>query len=318
MDNNNPLALVLITIIILWVIGKLLARAQIKIEATSARSQIRGVKLGNQLHVSGLSDSNLQTLKSIILSRDIKMLSYFIAYYKPTFIKLEECISTLRTRFNAFLAKPLDNASEIEKIAAANRVLLADQPKRYNFSALNRAELRNLYEFDEKKQRQINYEFIAKFGGDHNFMDLFNLYVKLRSNANQVQYIPKTNELRNTVENLVNSGIAIQGRKIPLNERLSVLSISQLNEIAGELKITESYISKDEATDAIAKIPGSAILLAMIYNIDDLFLVRDEDIDEKAVDKEWSVYLTYAKLIFGTEYDSTSTSNSTLLANNLV
>ena len=313
----SPLMLVIVTVVTLWIFGKFLARASVKIDATNPKKQIRGIKIGNQLHVVGLNDVSLELLKDILISKDIKRLSFFVSFYKPTFVELEESVTTLRTRFNSFLGKPIKESSEIEKIAAANRVLISDQPKRYNFGALNRAELRQLYQFESKNQRQINYDFITKFGGNDDFMDQFRLFNELKRGAQFAQYIPKESKHRSTLESLVKSGLVLQGRKIELQDRLSVLTISQLKDIAQELKISVDFKSKDEALETIAKLPGSSVRLAMIHDMDDIFLVLPETFNVKEIEDEWSVFSTYAKLIAGFDNEELNLGNNTLLADDL-
>jgi len=313
----SPLMLVIVTIVTLWIFGKFLARASVKIESTNPKKQIRGIKVGNQLHVVGLNDASLELLKDILINKDIKRLSFFVSFYKPTFVELEECVTTLRTRFNSFLGKPIKESSEIEKIAVANRVLVSDQPRRYNFGALNRAELRQLYQFEAKNQRQINYDFITKFGGNEDFIDLFRLYNELKRSAQFAQFIPQDSKFRSQVESLVKAGLVLQGRKMELSDRLSVLSIAQLKDIALELKISVDFKSKADALETIAKLPGSAVRLAMIYNIDDLFLVIPETFNVKEIEDEWSVYVTYAKLIAGYEREELNTESSNILVDSL-
>ncbi len=315
MQELNPLVLVIVTVVTLWIIGKLLARTSVKIESSNPKKQIRGIKVGNQLHVVGLNEISLKSLKDILAKKNHKSLSFFIAFYKPTFVELDECVTTLRTRFCSFLGKSVNEASEIEKIAAANRVLLSDQPRRYNFSGLNRAELRQLYQFEIKNQRRINYDFITRFGNNADFMEQFELFNKFQSSSKFTQFITQDNKHRTTIESLVSAGFILQGRKIELKERLSVLSIDQLKNIALELKTSIDFKSKVDALAMIASMPGSAAQLAMIYNIDDLFLAKPESFHVKEIENEWSVYQTYAKLIIGIKNDEYDSSNSSLLVN---
>jgi hypothetical protein len=47
----------------------------------------------------------------------------------------------------------------------------------------------------------------------------------------------------------------------------------------------------------LAKTPGSAILLAMIYSIDDLYYLDPKTVDIDAIESELNVWSSYAKLI---------------------
>ncbi len=315
MQGTNPLLLVIVTVVGLWILGKFLARASAKIESFNPKKQIRGVKVGNQLHVVGLNDKSLDALKELLINKNVKDLSFFIAFYKPNFVELEECVATLRTRFSSFLGKPVSEASEIEKIAAANRVLLSDQTRRYNFAGLNRAELRQLYQLEAKNQRQINYDFITRFGGHEDFMEKFKLFNELQESSKSAQLITPESKRREEVEALVDLGLVLRGRKIELKDRLSVLSIVQLKDIALELKVNIDFKSKADALNTIANMPGSAVYLAMIYNIDDLFLVKPEEFRVKEIENEWSVYSSYSKLIVGIENDEFNSSNASMLVN---
>jgi len=315
MQGTDPLLLVFVAVVSLWILGKFLTRASSKIESYNPKKQIRGVKIGNQIHVVGLNEKSLDVLKELLINKNVKELSFFIAFYKPSFVELDECVTTLRTRFASFLGKPVSEASEIEKIAAANRVLLSDQTRRYNFAGLNRAELRLLYQLEVKNQRQINYDFITKFGGHEDFIEKFKLFVELQESSKSAQLISADSNRRADVEALVDLGLVLRGRKIELRDRLSVLSITQLKDIALELKVNIDFKSKADALITIANLPGSAVYLAMIYNIDDLFLVKPESFQVKEIENEWSVYSTYSKLIAGFENDEFNSSHTSMLAN---
>jgi len=116
---------------------------------------------------------------------------------------------------------------------------------------------------------------------------------------------------------MVKSGLVLQGRKIELHDRLLVLTINQLKDIAVELKISTDFKGKDDALEAIVKLLGSSVRLAMIYNMDDIFLVLSENFNVKEIEDEWSVYSTYAKLVAGFDNEELNLGNNTLLADGL-
>ena len=290
-----PLLIVIATYTLLWTLGKLLSRASRHSEEQRT-SKVRGTQVFPHMHVVGLNENGVEELKSLIESKDIDSLSTFIALKKPGFVELDNYIDTLRQRFMLILNKPVQAATDIERITAVSTIDTANTPNGYDFSQISKSELRTLIEHDPKSRRVINHEFMNRFG-DARFMETFSVYKQLSSEFPVTLLLAEDEQNRRELEVMVKTGIAMQGRKIPLQDRLSVLKYTQLRNMAKELKLDKDFKRRSDATAALAEIPGAAILLAMQVNIDDIFMIKPEPIDIEAVENEWAVISSYAKLI---------------------
>jgi hypothetical protein len=295
MTSAEPLLLVLIVLAILWIVGAQLNKTH-PLPTRRPQPKAQGKEITPYLHVTGLQDFQCNELKAIVSHCDELALKKFIAYYRPGIVELDHYIQLLYKRFLDNLGKPPASASDIEKIAAANRVLLNDQPDPYDFTILTKADMRLLLEFGELKGHDVNEEFVQRFG-DANFIENFNAYKQLLRNQERTLYVPKKDDQRPLLDLLASHGVVLKGRKIELQNRLRILPLSQLNDMARELKLRKTYQSHEHAVQSLAKAPGSAILLAMIYSIDDLFYLRPKAVDMDAVERELNVWTAYAKLI---------------------
>jgi hypothetical protein len=295
MTSAEPLILVLTVLAILWIVGAQLNKTH-PLPAHRPQAKAHGKEITPYLHVTGLQDFQCNELKAIVSHCDELALKKFIAYYRPGIVELDHYIEILHKRFLDNLGKPPASASDIEKIAAANRVLLNDQPEPYDFSVLSKAEVRLLVEFGGYKGRVVNDEFVQRFG-DADFIENFAAYKQLLRNRERIMYIPKKDSQRPLLDLLASHGVVLKGRKIELQDRLRILPLNQLNDMARELKLRKTFQSHEHAVQSLAKAPGSAILLAMIYSIDDLFYLRPKAVDMDNVERELNVWEAYAKLI---------------------
>lgn len=295
MTNAEPLALVLTFIAVLWIVGAQLNKIN-SLSVNRRQPRSRGTEITPYLHVLGLEEHQCNELKAIVQHNDELALKKFIAYYRPGIEELDRYIDGLRRQFLENLGKPLERASDIEKIAASNRLLMNDQPEPYDFTVLSKSEVRVLLEFGANKGHAVNDEFIQRFG-DVQFLENFNAYNQLLRNQDRTLYIPQKDNNRPLLDMLSNNGVVLKGRKIELKDRLRILPLKQLNDMARELKIRKTFQSHDHAVQTLAMAPGSAILLAMIYSIDDLFYLDPKALDVETVERELNIWSSYAKLI---------------------
>ncbi|WP_455210939.1 hypothetical protein [Kaarinaea lacus] len=295
MTSAEPLVMVLIFLVVLWFVGSQLNKANSR-SNNRRQTHSRGTEITPYLHVLGLKEYQCNELKAIIEHNDEPALNKFIAYYQPGVEELDRYIDELRQRFVNSLGKPLDKASDIEKIAAANRLLINDQPEPYDFTVLSKSEVRALLEFGANQRRAVNEEFVQRFG-DAQFLENFSAYKQLLRNHNRTLYIPKKDSNRPLLDMLANHGVVLKGRKIDLKDRLRILPLKQLNDMARELKMRKIFQSHDHAVQTLAMAPGSAILLAMVYSIDDLFYLDPNAVDVEAIERELSVWAAYTKLM---------------------
>jgi hypothetical protein len=295
MITAEPLFLVLSFLALLWFVGAQLNKVNSP-SRIRRRTNAHGTEITPYLHALGLKEYQCNELKAIVSHSDELALKKFIAYYRPGFVELDTYIEALRNRFLENLGKPLAKASDIEKIAAANRLLLNDQPDPYDFTVLSKSEVRVLLEFGAHKGVAVNEEFVQHFG-DAQYLENFNAYKQLLRNQGCTLCVPRNDANRSLLDMLASHGVVLKGRRIELKDRLRILSLKQLNDMARELKIRKTFQSHDHAIQTLATAPGSAILLAMIYAIDDLFYLDPNAVDVEAIERELEVWSAYAKLI---------------------
>jgi hypothetical protein len=76
-----------------------------------------------------------------------------------------------------------------------------------------------------------------------------------------------------------------------------VLKMSQLRQMCKDLNHDTKYSRKQDATEALAQIPGAAVLLSMSYVVDDLFALTPIKNEIYDIKREWNYLSAYAKLL---------------------
>lgn len=295
MDETSPLLLVILSILGFWIIGKILTRSYRNVHR-QYQSKTRGTKIIEGFHISDLEQELIEPFVALIRAKNEAALTSFIAQYRPKFEEIETYLQAIRQQYHGGFPQGFEFASENDKATAIASMHLVNQPKPFKFSILAQADLRALIEYEPNGKRILTQYFIDKFGGER-CIENFRVYEKLRGELPTTVYAQKDHEHRTQLEALVASEMALQGRKIHLRDRLNVLQFAQLKDMAKELKIDKIFKSRAEAADQLVEIPGSAVLLAMIYSVDDIFLLKSDTIDAKAVEREWTVMQAYARLL---------------------
>jgi hypothetical protein len=302
MRDFNPLLLVALSLLILWLVGKALARASKRIsnvQSLKRRAQIlkkTSVEIRPGLHVGGLDEKLTKELSTIIDKKDELKAAIFLAIHRPIFYEIEDFIDKLREQFTFLVGANVETASEFDKITAANNLQIPQHPQAFRFDKLNRSELRLLYETNPDTPPLIDKAFIEKFGGLL-FMENFIMYDHLCMQQPAIFHIPKDNELRRLYETFVKTGLALQGKEIPLAERLHVLNLEQLKDMAKEVKLDREFKTKKEAVAALAAVPSASVLLATIYPTTELFLLVNEERDVRRIEREWGALSLCARLL---------------------
>ena len=300
MDQWIPLIIVIAAIAILWFVGKYVAGlSQNIVPATPAAAAIpKGKIFAQGLHVADMSNVLIHEAQEIITRQDENEMAYFIARYRPEFTELEEYLANLRSQYFANLDKPSNVASEAEKFTAINTLSLDDAPDSIDFSSIDNTELRQLVEKSLKSTSKLTNDFMEKFGGME-FFENFQVYIELANQQDRTLHIDEQHQHRKYLEKFVETGIALQGRKIPLKERLEVLSFNQLKDMASELKVDKQFTGKSEAAEVLAQMPGSTVHLAMICKQEDSFYLNAYPVDVKEIEDEWALMKAYSRLLIG-------------------
>ena len=299
MDQWLPLIIVIAAITLLWVFGNYIAKLSENLQPVIMKPVIpEGKIFADGLHVGDMSNVLIREAQEIITRQDENDLCYFLARYRPNFIELEEYLAGLRAQYFSKLGKPSNLASQADKFNAVNNLDLEPAPKSIDMSCLDNADLRVMIEKTLKSSHRINQEFMESFGGKQ-FYDNFQIYTQLANQQKVTLHIDPEHQYRKQMEIFVNTGVALQGRKIPLKERLEVLTFNQLKEMATELKVNKQFADKSEIAATLAQMPGSTVHLAMICKQEDIFYMNADPMDLESIEEEWSLITAYAKLLIG-------------------
>ena len=300
MEDFIPLIIVIVTILSLWALGNYLSKlSQGLAVATPTTATIpQGKMFADGLHIAEMSNVLVKEMQDIITRQDEKELIYFLARYRPSLIELNQYLSDLRSQYFTLLDKPSSMASDADKINAINDLQLDEPPACIDLDTVNKNELLTLIEKNLNSNNLITTEFMDRFGGK-DFMENFQIYTQHTSQQPVTLHARPDDQNRAQLETFVENGIALQGRKIPLKERLEVLNFNQLKEMATDLKVTEEFKDKSEVAEALAQMPGSAVHLSMIYESEDIFYLEADPTDAKAIDEEWEMLNALSKLIIG-------------------
>ena len=219
-----------------------------------------------------------------------------MACNKFILIELENCITNLRRQYHTLIAEATGKLTDEEKLALIKKINFIDVPPYVNFKALSQQDLLIMLENELSDPRMITLEFTSRFGGQE-FMSNFEFYdSKIHRSALTFSVSPNDRQ-REKFDKLVDSGAAVKGNKIPLSDRLAVLTVKQLKEFAKKLDIDYKFKNKSEAIIALSNNPKTAELFSEQYNEDDLYMLKPMDIDIKKLKCEWMLLKVYAKLL---------------------
>jgi hypothetical protein len=299
---QNPIPLIIITGVIasLLLIQRLMAKVEAGASAPPAESRPpppprpRGKPLLGGLSVVGLDDRGIESLRAHIRDGKVEVLTSFLAFNRPTIEELDQYLQQARQQFQQGLGKPITEVDAATLKAKAKQFDFPAAPAGMQLTALTLTERRALLNVDPRQQRHIDRELMARFGG-HAFLAHFKVY--LSHECGITLHIPPFDAERKIVETLAGSGVAFKGRQIPLEQRLSVMSMSQLRQMVKDLKLEQKFTRKADACAALAAAPGAAVLLSMQYVIDDLFLLNPVAMDVPAIEQEWTFLTACAKLL---------------------
>lgn len=281
MQNPLPLIIVAMTILGLLLLQRQLNKLKQQAQIKASTPPPRGKPVVNGLHVLGLDERGISSLLALMKNADEKVLATFLAFNRPAFPELDQYLDYLHDYFkNQTDAVPIESFPQ--------------PPAGIQLETLSPSERELIVHFEQRKPRRIDRELMAQFGG-HDFLSHFQLYCSRE--VGQTLHIPPFDADRQQFETLVTTGVAIRGRQIPLQQRLGVMKMPQLRQMAEDLKISKKFTRKLEAIEELSQTPGAAVLLSMQYVIDDLFLLKPLSVDPNAIEQEWDFLIAYAKLL---------------------
>lgn len=312
MTSPFPLLIIMGTIVCLVAIQRALTKVgDVAIKPEKGVSpqppKPRGITLFPGLSVIGLDERGTEHLKNLVNKSDGAALTAYLTSHRPGILELDHYLEDLRTLFNAAMPD-VPNKTSTENIRNTLKTFTPPKPPAgIHFELLSKSEYVEIVTFDPKKQRLVTRDLLAKFGGQK-FSQNFEYY---RShNISETIFVPPQDPDRPIMEMLAETGIASKGRHIPLAIRLNVLKMNQLRQMSKDLNQEAKFTRKKDATEALAQIPGSAVLLSMSYVVDDLFAlnpIKDETYD---INREWNFLSAYAKLLISRTNSNTAPVNN--------
>lgn len=235
------------------------------------------------LSLLGLNQQQVEHVRHLAAKKNMLQLSVFLAKHQ---ISIPE-IKQLLPEIEPIIDEPWLQQDPDQELPRQNPDILRH---------LNQQELRSIYEVENNPHRLIDAEFITNFG-NLLFMENFIIFKHLIKTGSNVFYIPKNDKLRFLFNAFVKSGIAIQGKAIPIEQRLNILNLQELQTMAQELNMSIQFESMDQAIQALANNPMVTVRLAAKFSTDDLFMLEKKQWDTIKVEHEWAAYNAYAKLI---------------------
>jgi hypothetical protein len=312
MTNPIPLFIIMGTILCLVAIQRALTKVEQQPKEhlagtapppPSSPPKSRGLPLFPGLSVIGLDERGVEQLKSLISTGNSASLTAFLASHRPGILELDDYLKNLRKAFNDALP---DTAIKISTENIRNTLKTFTPPKPpagIHFELLSAPEFEASLIFNPQSQRLVTRDLMAQFGGQK-FSTYFEYFCA--HNKSVAYSVPSIDPNRPMMETLAESGIANKGRHIPLATRLTVLKMSQLRQMCKDLNHETKYTRKQDATKALAQIPGSAVLLSMSYVVDDLFVLNPIKNEIYDIKREWNYLSAYAKLLISRMNTNTS------------
>lgn len=267
----------------------------------------RGIMIFPGLSVIGLDERGTGHLKSLINKGDSAALASFLASHRPGILELDEYLEQVRAAFNRALSD-VTNKTSIKNIRNSLKIFKPlKPPANIHFELLSPSEYEECLTFNPKSKRLITRDLLAQFGG-HKFSQYFEYYC---THAKSVTMsVPPLDPNRPMMEALAETGVASKGRHIPLETRLTVLKMNQLRQMCKDLNHDNKFTRKQDATKALAQMPGSAVLLSMSYIVDDLFILNPIKNETYDIKREWNYLSAYAKLLISRTNSNTAPATS--------
>jgi hypothetical protein len=304
MTNPLPLLIIMGTILCLVAIQRVLTKVEKQPAVApdlAAASHLpppsqrpRGLPLFPSLSVIGLDERGVEQLKKLISAGDSVPLTAFLASHRPGILELDKYLQQLRATFNEALPNTGIKIST-ENIRSTLKTFTPPKPPAgIHFELLSESEYEACLVFNPKSQRLVTRDLMAQFGGQK-FGKSFEFYCT--KNKSVAMNVPPLDPDRDIMETLAESGVANKGRHIPLATRLTVLKMNQIRQMCKDLNHDTKYTRKQDATEALAQIPGAAVLLSMSYVVDDLFVLNPIKNETYDIKREWNYLSAYAKLL---------------------
>jgi len=311
MTNPYPLIIVMGTIVVLVIVQRMLSRIENSggqihpAPSTPAQSPASPAEqavpkksrrniLMPGLSVSGPDEKSIDRIRSLIKKKDMGELAMVLAGLRPNIAELDDYLEKLRTRFLASVPENADikDPETIQELLA--NFTPPTPPAGLSLDSLTAHEQLILMTFNPRSQRLVTHDFMSIFGGQA-FSERFTFYCKHKKS--HAMLIKESSPDRQIMEALAQTEMADKGRHIPLALRLTVLSMDQLRQMCKDLNREIKFASKQELTEELSQIPGSAVLLSMQCSVDDLFILNPLKVDQKDAEKEWRYLLAYAKFL---------------------
>lgn len=299
MSSPAPLLIIVGTIAVLMLIQQLLSRIGASATGVASNnaepdSPVAHGQLFSGLTVSGLKPQEINRLQELIIAGDLPELTIFLASHKASVPALDHFLEQTRHKLLATRPQGSEGISDITLKPLFDPSVLPEVLSVIHFDALDDDDHLHLLSYEPKGPRMISRDFMLPFGV-HTFQHNFSEYSKYKKPV--ILSIPGDDPQRPMFEKLAESGIAEKGRDISLSQRLTLMSLTQLQQMADDLNLNLKLSNKAEAVTALADIPGSRVLFSLQYAVDDLFHLIPTPENTEQILREWGFLNAYAKLL---------------------
>lgn len=238
-------------------------------------------------------------------SRKVPQFSLLIAQHNLRFKELDEWVNQLKPRLEADIAQRIQSSPEWTTASDKDKV---DIRAEYQEAALDslgvyvgHADLATLL-LDEPEDFESDDEILRRFTGDP---ELYTFYLTQLGRTNPVVTAKAEDWGRKSWERLVDAGLALRGKDIPMQLLLEGQRLKDLNELL-EGTIEKPIGRKAKALEAVLALPDLESRLSKQLSFRELFqAVPPAGIDIQALRASFGYATQVAQVIYQT-YDSAS------------
>lgn len=238
-------------------------------------------------------------------SRKVPQFSLLIAQHNLRFKEMDEWVAQLKPRLEADLAQRIQTSPEWAAASEKDRIDIRAEYQEAALEALGvfvgNADLATLL-LKEPEDFENDDEILRRFSGDP---ELYTFYLTQLGRANPVVTVKAEDWWRKSWERLVDAGLALRGKDIPLQLLLEGQRLKDLNEIlAGTIE--KPIGRKAKALEAVLVLPDLEARLSKQVSFRELFLaVPPAGIDVQSLSASFG-YATQVALVVYQTYDTAS------------
>lgn len=217
-----------------------------------------------------------------------KSIEQLVATHKVKCKEIEDYISKYGQEYEESIQKQMDESEEWKNASEKDREDMLVEFKKNAIEGLyvkpyNEFEI--LFEYNIADANEM-VSLIEKYG----YTNLY-FYSRFINSLGKVRIVPATHRDRERYEKLVEVGLAVRGKDIPIDSVLDTLKLKELNELADEdFKRKKEAIEHLKAQSDILDRVGKIIAFRELFKLAELDLEQD-------VQSDMQFYFRYVKVV---------------------